>query len=90
MALKPGDRVMAKADGKSSIVYNDCAVDVVPGSVITVVQDIPCKGVVTGGTAAPAAAGGSLSAGGLILGGALVAGGVAAAIAASKSGPSSP
>ena len=91
MTLKPGDRVMAKADGKGSIVYEGCAVDVVAGSVVTVQQATPC--VTTGSTAAPAAAAaGGISTGGLILGGAVIAGGIAAAAAAGgkSSSPSSP
>lgn len=90
MTLKPGDRVMAKADGKGSIAYEGCAVEVAAGSVVTVQQTTPC--MTTGSTAAPAAAAGGISTGGLILGGVIVAGGIAAAAAAGgkSSSPSSP
>lgn len=59
-ALKPGDRVLARADGRARVTYADgCAVTLKPSAMITVADASPCAGgagLVSATTGAPAQA----------------------------------
>jgi hypothetical protein len=65
--LKPGDMIMANANGGARLVYQDgCIVDVQPGSVVAVGPESPCAtgaiSMVVGGLAIAAAAAGAAAA----------------------------
>lgn len=89
MTLKAGDSVLANPKSGAQIVYSDCsAVDVKPGEVVIVAEDVPCAGAAD---AAGLGAGG-LGANGLLIGGLAVAGGIGivAGVSGGSDKPASP